>query len=145
MQPQPHAPLSCTSLRIGYLLANPTAVRLRSLILKLMSQASVFSFVLIPESRTRVFEIGKLWPLEGTQMYRQIIYLGETICLRFGKSPRLCQLCAPAHWKTSLYLQHWMWRRQLGHVINPTIAMTGEIRVADIACGTGHICNASQH
>ncbi|MCJ1353415.1 MAG: hypothetical protein MMC33_003401 [Icmadophila ericetorum] len=36
-----------------------------------------------------------------------------------------------------LYFQYWMWRRQLGYLLNPLIPLTDDMKVADIACGTG--------
>ncbi|CAD6442881.1 e36562f9-003d-49ac-b33d-270b4734531d [Sclerotinia trifoliorum] len=38
---------------------------------------------------------------------------------------------------TRLYLQHYIWKRQLGHLLQPCIPLTKNIKVADVACGTG--------
>ncbi|MDI1490453.1 MAG: hypothetical protein OHK93_001656 [Ramalina farinacea] len=35
-----------------------------------------------------------------------------------------------------LYFQHWMWRRQLGYLLNPAIPMNDDCVVADVASGT---------
>ncbi|KAL8774224.1 MAG: hypothetical protein Q9209_000975 [Squamulea sp. 1 TL-2023] len=34
-----------------------------------------------------------------------------------------------------LYLQHWMWRRELGYVLHPEIPVKEGMRIADVACG----------
>ena len=38
----------------------------------------------------------------------------------------------------SLYLQHWMWRRQFGYLLHYPIPMQNFFKVADLACGTGY-------
>ncbi|KAL8722511.1 MAG: hypothetical protein Q9225_001027 [Loekoesia sp. 1 TL-2023] len=34
-----------------------------------------------------------------------------------------------------LYIQHWMWRRELGYLLHPAIPVGEGTRIADIACG----------
>lgn len=34
-----------------------------------------------------------------------------------------------------LYLQHWMWRRELGYILHPKISISQGTRIADVACG----------
>ncbi|KAF7917597.1 hypothetical protein EAE99_009263 [Botrytis elliptica] len=36
-----------------------------------------------------------------------------------------------------LYLQHWLWQRLIGHLLHPSIPIKQDIKIADIACGTG--------
>ncbi|KAF7894318.1 hypothetical protein EAF00_007832 [Botryotinia globosa] len=36
-----------------------------------------------------------------------------------------------------LYVQHWLWQRLLGHLLHPSIPIKQDIKIADIACGTG--------
>ncbi|TGO21545.1 hypothetical protein BPAE_0214g00160 [Botrytis paeoniae] len=36
-----------------------------------------------------------------------------------------------------LYLQHWLWQRLVGHLLHPSIPIKEDIKIADIACGTG--------
>ncbi|KAI9645959.1 hypothetical protein NHQ30_005396 [Ciborinia camelliae] len=38
---------------------------------------------------------------------------------------------------TRLYLQHFIWKRQLGHLLQPCIPLANDIKIADVACGTG--------
>ncbi|KAB8299129.1 hypothetical protein EYC80_001238 [Monilinia laxa] len=38
-----------------------------------------------------------------------------------------------------LYFQHYLWQRLLGHLLHPDIPIKEDIKIADIACGTG-IC-----
>ncbi|KAF7925381.1 uncharacterized protein EAE97_010462 [Botrytis byssoidea] len=36
-----------------------------------------------------------------------------------------------------LYVQYWLWQRLLGHLLHPSIPIKQDIKIADIACGTG--------
>ncbi|KAF7896625.1 uncharacterized protein EAF01_009028 [Botrytis porri] len=36
-----------------------------------------------------------------------------------------------------LYVQHWLWQRLVGHLLHPSIPIREDIKIADIACGTG--------
>ncbi|QSZ29229.1 hypothetical protein DSL72_003741 [Monilinia vaccinii-corymbosi] len=36
-----------------------------------------------------------------------------------------------------LYVQHYLWQRLLGHLLHPSIPIKENIKIADIACGTG--------
>ncbi|ATZ51101.1 hypothetical protein BCIN_06g05350 [Botrytis cinerea B05.10] len=36
-----------------------------------------------------------------------------------------------------LYVQHWLWQRLVGHLLHPCIPVKENIKIADIACGTG--------
>ncbi|TGO62885.1 hypothetical protein BOTNAR_0107g00090 [Botryotinia narcissicola] len=36
-----------------------------------------------------------------------------------------------------LYVQHWLWQRLLGHLLHPSIPIKQDIKIADVACGTG--------
>ncbi|KAF5867778.1 putative umta methyltransferase family protein [Botrytis fragariae] len=36
-----------------------------------------------------------------------------------------------------LYVQHWLWQRLVGHLLHPSIPIKQDIKIADIACGTG--------
>ncbi|PQE31078.1 umta methyltransferase family protein [Rutstroemia sp. NJR-2017a WRK4] len=37
-----------------------------------------------------------------------------------------------------LYFTHWLWDKLLGHLLHPSIPRTNDMRVADIACGSGY-------
>ena len=49
-----------------------------------------------------------------------------------GKGLTLSDLCQ------SLYVQHWMWNRQLGYLLHPKIPTRDDMRVADLDCGIGY-------
>ncbi|TGO49783.1 hypothetical protein BCON_0200g00120 [Botryotinia convoluta] len=36
-----------------------------------------------------------------------------------------------------LYIQNWLWQRLIGHLLHPSIPIKENIKIADIACGTG--------
>ncbi|THV51599.1 hypothetical protein BGAL_0105g00130 [Botrytis galanthina] len=36
-----------------------------------------------------------------------------------------------------LYVQHWLWQRLTGHLLHPSIPIKQDIKIVDIACGTG--------
>ena len=58
-----------------------------------------------------------------------------------GMSKALCARCPPGSQSmVRLFLQHYLWRRQLGYLLSPTVQIDNfgkELRVADVACGTG--------
>lgn len=61
-------------------------------------------------------------------------------CSRSGYTQRINEIFILMH-HTRLYFQHWMWRRQLGYLLNPNIPVKEGFKLADIACGTGWVNN----
>lgn len=69
---------------------------------------------------------------------RTLILLGKDLAQKYGEQREHNEAARISLNVFRLYLQHWMWRRQLGYILHPRIPINLEpLKIADIACGTG--------